>query len=128
MIRWQLTNVKNSHCTSYSACSTSITLSIYAEKNISFFFGSEILLWVEHIKKCREIFITSNLQNWYGLCSQYGCDLFLPMALLPLPRTYITSIINSLMIYGIFILFYSLSCPTAYYKNFTATFAFFATP
>lgn len=30
-----------------------------------------------------------------------------------LPRTYITSIINSLMIYGIFILFYSLSCPTA---------------
>lgn len=34
-------------------------------------------------------------------------------------RTYITSIINSLMIYGIFILFYSLSCPTAHYKYFS---------
>lgn len=82
---------------------------IHAEKKAAcelaeYFYESNIIK-----KKCREIFITSNLRNCYGLCTKKNTvNLFLA-------RTYITSIINSLMIYGIFILFYSLSCPTAHY-------------
>lgn len=74
-----------------------------------------IFLWVEHNKKV----------SWNIHHKQFAkllwpmhdnTDLGLPE--LPLSTTYITSIINSLMIYGNFILFYSLSCPTAHYPAF----------